>query len=185
MVSFDNKNDNCSNANGNGKANGNAVHIDSAGLKPGANGDGGRIASASHLDRAAVLAESWRRDDRWWCVSRPYDAEDVCRLRGSIKVEHTLATLGARRLWQLLADEPYIAALGALTGNQAIQQVRAGLKAIYVSGWQVAADSNGAGQMYPDQSLYPCDSVPHLVRRINNALLRADQIHCGQGDHAT
>jgi len=109
-------------------------------------------------------------------VVRPYSAEDVERLRGSVKVEHTLARLGALRLWDLLATEDYVAALGALTGNQAVQQVKAGLKAIYLSGWQVAADANLAGQTYPDQSLYPSNSVPNAVRRINQALLRADQI---------
>jgi isocitrate lyase len=107
---------------------------------------------------------------------RPYSAEDVLRLRGSVKIEHTLARMGAARLWELLHDEPYVAALGALTGNQAVQQVKAGLKAIYLSGWQVAADANQAGQMYPDQSLYPSNSVPQLVRKINQALQRADQI---------
>jgi isocitrate lyase len=114
-------------------------------------------------------------------VIRPYTAADVERLRGSVRIEHTLATLGARRLWELLHTEPYVAALGALTGNQAVQQVRAGLKAIYLSGWQVAADANSAGQMYPDQSLYPVDSVPTVVRRINAALLRADQIEHAEG----
>ncbi len=112
-------------------------------------------------------------------IVRPYSPADVERLRGSISRQHTLATVGARRLWELLEDEPYVAALGALTGNQAIQMVRAGLKAIYLSGWQVAADANTAGQMYPDQSLYPVDSVPNVVRRINRSLERADQI-----DHA-
>jgi len=112
---------------------------------------------------------------------RPYRAEDVERLRGSIRVEHTLARLGAERLWRLLHTEPYVAALGALTGNQAIQQVKAGLEAIYISGWQVAGDANDAGQMYPDQSLYPANSVPNLVRRINQALARADQIHHAEG----
>jgi isocitrate lyase len=116
---------------------------------------------------------------RWNGIVRPYSADDVERLRGSVRIEYTLARLGAERLWQLMHDEPYVNALGALTGNQAMQQVRAGLKAIYVSGWQVAADANLAGQMYPDQSLYPADSVPHLVRRINQTLQRADQVeHC-------
>jgi isocitrate lyase len=109
-------------------------------------------------------------------ITRPYSSADVERLRGSIQTQHTLASMGARRLWELLEDEPYVAALGALTGNQAVQMVRAGLKAIYLSGWQVAADANTAGQMYPDQSLYPADSVPNVVRRINKALERADQI---------
>src|SRR5687767_3382984 len=113
---------------------------------------------------------------RWDGVTRPYSQEDVERLRPSVRVAHTLAERGAERLWQLLTTEDYVAALGALTGGQAVQQVRAGLKAIYLSGWQVAADANLAGQTYPDQSLYPANSVPQIVRRINNALLRADQI---------
>src|SRR6202030_3900071 len=104
--------------------------------------------------------------------------EDVLRLRGTVKIEYTLARMGAERLWDLLHSEPYVAALGALTGNQAVQQVQAGLQAIYLSGWQVAADANLGGQMYPDQSLYPANSVPAVVRAINNALQRADQIHC-------
>ncbi|HSA93316.1 MAG TPA: isocitrate lyase [Terriglobales bacterium] len=114
-------------------------------------------------------------------IERPYSPADVQRLRGSVRIEHTLARRGAERLRRLLASEPYVAALGALTGNQAVQQVQAGLKAIYVSGWQVAADANDAGQMYPDQSLYPVDSVPNLVGRINRALQRADQIHHAEG----
>jgi isocitrate lyase len=118
-------------------------------------------------------------------VQRPYSTADVERLRGSIKVEHTLAKLGAERLWSLLSTEPYVHALGALTGNQAVQQVRAGLKAIYLSGWQVAADANLAGQMYPDQSLYPANSVPAVVRRINSALERADQIEHAEGKKGT
>src|SRR5580692_2058040 len=123
----------------------------------------------------------WANNPRWKGIERPYSAEDVLRLRGSIQIEHTLARMGAERLWDLLHTDPYINALGAMTGNQAVQQVQAGLKAIYVSGWQVAADANNAGQMYPDQSLYPADSVPNLCRRINNALLRADQIHHAEG----
>src|SRR5499427_7996986 len=123
----------------------------------------------------------WRSDTRWKGIIRPYRAEDVERLGGTVVIEYTLARLGAERLWSLLDSEPYVAALGAATGNQAIQQVEAGLQAIYVSGWQVAADANLAGQMYPDQSLYPADSVPSLVRRINQALLRADQIHHAEG----
>ena len=122
------------------------------------------------------LEESWRKEPRWQGIHRPYSADDVVRLRGSVQIEYTLARLGADRLWHLLHTEPYVHALGALTGNQAVQQVLAGLKAIYASGWQVAADANTAGQTYPDQSLYPADSAPTLVRRINNALLRADQI---------
>src|SRR3984957_19549090 len=120
--------------------------------------------------------------DRWDGIERPYDQETVSRLRGSLRIEHTLATRGARRLWESLHAEPYVPALGALTGNQAVQMARAGLKAIYLSGWQVAADANSAGQTYPDQSLYPADSVPQVVRRINNALLRADQIAVSDGD---
>ncbi len=116
---------------------------------------------------------------RWEGVTRPYSAEDVARLRGSVRIEHTLARMGAERLWELMRERPYVRALGALTGNQAVQQVKAGLEAIYLSGWQVAADANLAGQMYPDQSLYPANSVPHVVKRINQALQRADQI-----DHA-
>src|SRR5205085_8024049 len=116
-------------------------------------------------------------------VTRDYTADDVLRLRGSIDIEQTLAEMGAKRLWQLLNDEPYVSALGALTGNQAIQQVRAGLKANYLSSWQVAADANLAGQMYPDQSLYPANSVPSVVKRINQALQRADQIDHSEGKH--
>ncbi len=121
-------------------------------------------------------------DDRWHGIERPYSDEDVERLRGSVVVEHTLARLGAERLWSLLRSEPFVPSLGALSGNQAVQMVKAGLPAIYVSGWQVAADANLSGQTYPDQSLYPADSAPALVRRINNALLRADQIHWAEGD---
>jgi isocitrate lyase len=118
---------------------------------------------------------------RWSGIARPYAPEDVERLRGSVRIEHTLATRGALRLWHLLHHEPYLHALGALTGNQAVQMVRAGLKAIYLSGWQVAADANDAAQTYPDQSLYPADSVPNVVRRINRALQRADQIEHSEG----
>jgi isocitrate/methylisocitrate lyase len=127
-------------------------------------------------DKAARLRLHWQEDPRWAGVERSYSAEDVVRLRGSVVEEHTLARLGAERLWKLLHTEDYVNSLGALTGNQAVQQVRAGLQAIYLSGWQVAADANLAGQTYPDQSLYPANSVPQVVRRINNALLRADQI---------
>jgi isocitrate lyase len=119
---------------------------------------------------------------RWRGVERPYSAEDVARLRGSVLIEHTLARMGAERLWRLLASEDYVAALGALTGGQAVQMAKAGLKAIYLSGWQVAADANLAGQTYPDQSLYPSNSAPALVRRLNNALLRADRIDHAEGD---
>jgi isocitrate lyase len=123
----------------------------------------------------------WTTNPRWSGISRPYSYEDVLRLRGSIHIEHTLARLGAERLWNLLHTDPYVAALGALTGNQAIEMVQAGLKAIYGSGWQVAADANTAGDVYPDQSLYPSDSAPALVKRINRALLRADQIESAEG----
>ena len=127
-------------------------------------------------DRAATLRQEWASDPRWAGVQRTYSADDVVRLRGSVQEEHTLARLGAERLWAMLHSGGYVATLGALTGNQAVQQVKAGLRAIYLSGWQVAADANLAGQTYPDQSLYPVNSVPQVVRRINNALLRADQI---------
>ena len=120
-------------------------------------------------------------DERWTGITRPYTADDVLRLRGSFVVEHTLARLGAERLWELLHQRDYVAGLGAITGNQAVQQVRAGLEAIYVSGWQVAADGNLSGHTYPDQSLYPANSVPALVRRINAALLRADQVESAEG----
>ncbi|GAB3333382.1 isocitrate lyase [Marivirga atlantica] len=130
------------------------------------------------------LVQEWSTNPRWKGVERPYTAEEVVKLRGSVKIEHSLAKHGAERLWNLLKSEEYVAGLGALTGNQAIQEVQAGLKAIYLSGWQVAADANLGGQMYPDQSLYPADSVPSVVKRINNALLRADQIQSvtGEGD---
>ena len=127
-------------------------------------------------DQAARLRHEWDTDPRWAGVERSYTAQDVVRLRGSVQEEHTLAKLGAQRLWDLLHEDGHVATLGALTGNQAVQQVKAGLRAIYLSGWQVAADANLAGQTYPDQSLYPVNSVPQVVRRINNALLRADQI---------
>ncbi len=134
-----------------------------------------------HLKTAAELAHDWQTNPRWQGIVRPYSPEDVVRLRGSIKIEYTLAEMGAKRLWELLHTEPYVHALGALTGNQAMQMVRAGLKAIYLSGWQVAADANLAGQMYPDQSLYPANSGPALVRAINNTLRRADQIQTQEG----
>src|SRR5437763_15658026 len=117
----------------------------------------------------------------WQGIRQPYSPADVARLRGSVQIENTLAQLGATRLWDLLHSEDYVAALGALTGNQAIQQVKAGLKAIYLSGWQVAADANLAGQMYPDQSLYPANSVPNVVKKINQAFQRADQIQTSEG----
>src|SRR5436305_2036827 len=127
------------------------------------------------------LETNWKGNLRWNGIKRPYTEEDVVRLRGSIQIEYTMARLGAERLWNLLHSEPYVAALGALTGNQAVQQVKAGLKAIYLSGWQVAADANLAGHMYPDQSLYPANSVPQVVRRIIQALQRADQIQHAEG----
>ncbi|HTZ96045.1 MAG TPA: isocitrate lyase [Terriglobales bacterium] len=136
--------------------------------------------SGNGINGRPMQVTSWS-DRRWAGITRPYTTEDVERLRGSIQVEYTLARLGAERLWQLLHGEGYVNALGAMTGNQAVQQVKAGLPAIYVSGWQVAADANDAGQMYPDQSLYPADSVPNLCRRINQALMRADQIHHSEG----
>jgi isocitrate lyase len=131
--------------------------------------------------KTANSGMDWTLNPRWAGVTRPYSMQDVERLRGSLHIECTLARHGAERLWELLHSESHVAALGAMTGNQAIQQVKAGLQAIYVSGWQVAADANDAGQMYPDQSLYPADSVPNLVRRINQALTRADQIHHAEG----
>jgi isocitrate lyase len=127
-------------------------------------------------ERIDQINKNWNTNARWTGVERPYTANEVVKLSGSVKIEHSLARLGATRFWDLLHSERYVAALGALTGNQAIQQVQAGLKAIYLSGWQVAADANLSGQMYPDQSLYPADSVPAAVKKINNALLRADQI---------
>src|SRR6476660_3324743 len=133
------------------------------------------------LNYAEELLRTWEIDPRWRGIVRPYRAEEVERLRGTVRIEYTLARLGAERLWHLLHTEAYVAALGALTGNQAVQQVQAGLKAIYLRGWQVAGDANLGGQMYPDQSLYPANSVPAVVRAINNALQRADQIHRAEG----
>jgi isocitrate lyase len=130
---------------------------------------------------AEQITLDWKNNERWSNVERPYTAEDVIRLRGTVQVEYTLARRGAERLWRSIHDKPYVNALGALTGNQAMQQVKAGLQAIYLSGWQVAADANTAGTMYPDQSLYPVDSVPNVVRKINKTLLRADQIHHAEG----
>ena len=130
---------------------------------------------------AARLKKDWAEIPRWKGIQRGYTAEDVVRLRGSIHIEHTLARRGAEKLWKLIQDEPFVNTLGALTGNQALQQVKAGLKAIYLSGWQVAADANIAGEMYPDQSLYPVNSVPMVVRRINNTFMRADQIQHMEG----
>jgi isocitrate lyase len=130
---------------------------------------------------AEQIQKQWRTSPRWAAVHRDYSAEDVVRLRGSVHVECSLARRGAEKLWRLLHEEPYVHALGALTGNQAIQMVEAGLKSIYLSGWQVAADANLAGQMYPDQSLYPSNSVPAVVRAINSAFRRADQVRCAEG----
>ncbi|MFC4023762.1 isocitrate lyase [Oceanobacillus longus] len=133
-------------------------------------------------NRVEQLKNEWENDLRWIGVERSYSAEEVIRLRGSIDIEYTLAERGSKKLWNLINTESYVNALGALTGNQAVQQVKAGLKAIYLSGWQVAADANTAGQMYPDQSLYPVNSVPNVVKRINQALQRADQVHYSEGN---
>jgi isocitrate lyase len=134
------------------------------------------------IPAAEQLRKDWQTNPRWQGVERPYEAEDVVRLRGTVHVEHSLARLGAEKLWRFVNEKPFVNALGALTGNQAMQQVKAGLDAIYLSGWQVAGDANLAGEMYPDQSLYPANSVPSVVRRINNTLLRADQIYHAEGD---
>ncbi len=134
------------------------------------------------LPTAEQLRLDWSNNPRWAGITRSYAAEDVVRLRGTVPVEHSLARIGAEKLWKSLHAEPFVNALGALTGNQAMQQVKAGLKAIYLSGWQVAADANLAGEMYPDQSLYPANSVPQVVKRINNTLLRADQLSHAEGD---
>ena len=131
---------------------------------------------AEHLRRA------WKEDPRWDGISRTYSSEDVVKLRGSVRIEYSLARLGAEKFWRMMHSEKVVSALGAITGNQAIQEIQAGLKAIYCSGWQVAGDGNSAGEMYPDQSLYPVDSVPKMVERINNALLRTDQIHHLEGN---
>ena len=133
------------------------------------------------VEEAKGLEREWAEDARWMGIGRPYSPEAVVRLRGSVVREHTLARLGASRLWQLLSEQDYVAALGALTGGQAVQMVKAGLEAVYLSGWQVAADANLAAETYPDQSLYPANSVPAVIRRLNNALLRADQIHWAEG----
>ncbi len=137
--------------------------------------------NTSNVSNIIKLEREWTENPRWNGVERPYDASEVLRLRGSITIEHTLARMGSEKLWRLMDEMPFVNALGALTGNQAMQQVRAGLKAIYLSGWQVAADANNAGQMYPDQSLYPVSSVPEVVRRINNTFVRADQIQHAEG----
>ncbi len=133
-------------------------------------------------EQVARLTREWKENPRWKSVKRPYKAEDVVKLRGTVTVAHTLATLGARKFWQGLQEEEPMCGLGAVTGNQAIQEIQAGLNVIYCSGWQVAGDGNSAAEMYPDQSLYPVDSVPKMVERINNALLRTDEIHALNGD---
>ncbi|HEX5788754.1 MAG TPA: isocitrate lyase [Woeseiaceae bacterium] len=140
-------------------------------------------ATTRRADESRAIEREWRTDPRWEGVERSYAASDVVALRGSVRVEHTLARLGAQKFWQMLRAGETVCALGALTGNQAVQSVEAGLKAIYCSGWQVAGDGNSAGQMYPDQSLYPADSVPRMIERINNALARTDEIHCLQDRH--
>lgn len=139
----------------------------------------------SRQEQISALEEEWAENPRWKNVKRDYSAEDVVNLRGSVQIEYTLAKRGAEKLWNLIHTEDFVNALGALTGNQAMQQVKAGLKAIYLSGWQVAGDANIAGEMYPDQSLYPANSVPAVVKRINNALQRADQLHHAEGDNST
>jgi isocitrate lyase len=147
---------------------------------------GDRVSIETRIqEQTAQLETQWAEDERWAGISRPYGAEDVVRLRGSVVPECTLARLGAERLWRLLTEGGYVNALGALTGGQAVQMVKAGLKAIYLSGWQVAADANLAGSTYPDQSLYPANSVPQVVRRLSNALLRADQIDWSEGRNGT
>ena len=152
------------------------LEADSASQPSSTAGANGHHGAAKFDEQAAQLQRQWDSDPRWAGLERTYSAADVIRLRGSIQEEHTLARIGAQRLWSMLREDGYVNTLGALTGNQAVQQVKAGLRAIYLSGWQVAADANLAGQTYPDQSLYPANSVPQVVRRINNALLRADQI---------
>ncbi|MFZ0737505.1 MAG: isocitrate lyase [Candidatus Acidiferrales bacterium] len=155
-------------------------------LKNGNNGGNGN--NGHHPTHKASYSNSqfdWTTNSRWAGVIRSYSSEEVLRLRGSVKIEYTLARLGAERLWDLMHAEPYVNALGAITGNQAIEMVQAGLKAIYASGWQVAADNNTAGDVYPDQSLYPCNSAPELVKKINRALQRADQIDSVEGRNGT
>ncbi len=136
----------------------------------------------NHAMPAESLRNEWRTNPRWQGITRPYSAEDVVRLRGSVHIEHSIAKLTSGKLWNSLHEKPFVNALGALTGNQAMQQVKAGLDAIYLSGWQVAGDANLSGQMYPDQSLYPADSVPAVIKRINNCLRRADELHHAEGD---
>ncbi len=135
----------------------------------------------SHRADVTALEKDWSENPRWQGIKRDYSAEDVVRLRGSVAIEYTLARRGANRLWKQLSEQPYVNALGALTGNQAMQMAKAGLQSIYLSGWQVAADANNAGEMYPDQSLYPADSVPSVIRKVNKAFQRADQIHHAEG----
>src|SRR5271170_1539266 len=139
----------------------------------------------AHRNEPLDILPDWSKESRWTGIKRPYTPADVLRLRGSLQIEYTLARVGAERLWNLLRNEPYVAALSAMTGNQAIEQARAGLKAIYASGWQAAADANTARDMYPDLSLYPSESVPNLVRNINKSLQRADQIHHAEGHDDT
>lgn len=141
--------------------------------------------NTSQQEQIDELSKDWKNNPRWAGIQRPYSAEEVVKLRPSVKIEYTLAKLGANRLWTLLQENSPVTSLGCLTGNQAIEVVQAGLKAIYCSGWQVAGDNNSAGQVYPDQSLYPVDSVPRLVETINNALQRTDEIHCLEGDRST
>ena len=143
------------------------------------------MSTPTREQQAAAIEKDWAENPRWKGIKRSYSAADVVRLRGSLQVEHTLAQRGAAKLWNLLHTEPFVHTLGALTGNQAMQQVKAGLKAIYLSGWQVAGDANLAGEMYPDQSLYPANSVPMVVKRINNAFTRADQIQWSEGKNDT
>src|SRR5438270_3356868 len=135
----------------------------------------------SRDEQIKALEQDWAQNPRWKGIRRTYSASDVVRLAGSVRIEHTLARRGAEKLWSLVNTEPFVNTLGALTGNQAMQQVKAGLKAIYLSGWQVAGDANIAGEMYPDQSLYPVNSVPLVVKRINNTFMRADQIQWSEG----
>ena len=137
---------------------------------------------SKNVAREQLLLEDWLKNPRWKGVERPYTAAEVIKLRGSVEIEYTLARQGAEKFWEKLQTKPFTAGLGALTGNQAVQEVSAGLEAIYLSGWQVAADANLAGEMYPDQSLYPANSVPMVVKRINNALLRRDQIQSVSGE---
>ena len=151
------------------------------GKGPGVTTSNGKVHVSGFDAQVADLRAEWSVDPRWATIRREFAPEDVVRLRGSVRLEHTLARTGAERLWRLLHEEPFVATFGALTGAQAVQMVRAGLQAIYLSGWQVAADANLAGQTYPDQSLYPANSVPAVVRRLNNALLRADQIEWIEG----